>query len=76
LTPQALADHTQVQESIREQHIDAAKNVLKVDNGNDVHVIEYLDRLPPVPPTKGTGPGPRPASQHSPTHKGLQQGEG
>ena len=76
LTPQALADHTQVQDTIREQHIDTAKNVLKVDNGKDVQVIEYLDTLPPVPPTTATGPGSRPASQHSPTHRGLQQSEG
>lgn len=46
LTPQTLADHTHVQESIHEQHIDEAKNVLAVDNGNDVQVIEYLDALP------------------------------
>jgi Fungal Zn(2)-Cys(6) binuclear cluster domain len=65
LTPQTLADHTHVQETIHEQHIDAAKNVLKVENGNDVQVIEYLDTLPPVP-----SGGSRPGSQNSPTGRG------
>jgi hypothetical protein len=51
LTPQTLADHTHVQESIHEQHIDVAKNVLAVDNGSHVQVIEYLDTLPQAQPT-------------------------
>jgi hypothetical protein len=51
LTPQTLADHSHVQESIHEQHIDAAKNVLAVENGNHVQVIEYLDTIPQAQPT-------------------------
>lgn len=50
LTPQTLADHTQVHEELHEQHVDNAKSTLSVNNGNDVEVIEYLDTLP-VPPT-------------------------
>ena len=46
LTPQTLADHNQIQDAIHEQHVDAAKQVLAVENGNDVGVIEYLDTLP------------------------------
>jgi hypothetical protein len=52
LTPQTLADHTHVQESIHGQHVDATKEELKevlpVENENDVGVIEYLDTLPSV----------------------------
>jgi hypothetical protein len=50
LTPQTLADHTQVHEELHEQHVDNAKSALSVNNGNDVEVIEYLDTLP-VPAT-------------------------
>ncbi len=49
LTPQTLADHTQVHEELHEQHVDNAKNQLSVNNGNDVEVIEYLDTLPAPP---------------------------
>jgi len=46
LTPQTLADHTNVQESIHERHVDVVKSVLPMENENDVGVIEYLDTLP------------------------------
>jgi hypothetical protein len=41
-----LANHTQLEANIREQQIDAAKSALSVNNGNDIHVIEYLDTIP------------------------------
>lgn len=46
LTPQALTDHSHVQDGIHEQHIEAAKSALSVDNGNGTQVMEYLDNLP------------------------------
>ena len=57
LTPQTLADHTHVQESIHEQHIDAVKNSLDVGTGNEVQVIEYLDTLPRPQPQPRPQPG-------------------
>jgi hypothetical protein len=52
LTPHVLADHTQIQDAIHEQHVDATKQALSLDNGNDVGVIEYLDTLPQSAPSQ------------------------
>ena len=60
LTPQSLADHTHVQESIHEQHVDAPKSIIPaMDNRKDLQVIEYLNELPT--PSQETAP---PSQQH------------
>jgi len=49
LTPNTLADHTHVHETLHEQHVEDQKQSLSVDNGAEVEVMEYLETLPVKP---------------------------